>query len=368
VKKKDKLPPAQGEKAKKKIRRIRRIYGMIFLVTLTLMLVLGAFGYYLMQVHEEAILKVYAEQQDNYVQLVLDQINLQPDRTEESIITDIIATLDSGNTHFWTLSRNDELLFVKNVTETSKYQGSSTEDFNLDEAGEAFFAALTLNRVQHTILLLNGERYVASGTLFSYNDKTYHLCLLTDETVILDNNDFLSVKIEMYIYILVILVTLLVVTMTAEILTQRKEINIHKSRDRIEVLNRYVGELEAELQEKESYNSRYNVYGMQMIDSFMLQLDMNSVRRVVFARLHFPNEMVKIKFLSDAETLLDQNVLRFQEDSGDILLLMVHFNTEQAKHSLKRAGITEDMIILLDSVGTMDGSIQMVYKNRIREE
>jgi hypothetical protein len=47
---------------------------------------------------------------------------------------------------------------------------------------------------------------------------------------------------------------------------------------------------------------------------------------------------------------------------------MVHFNTEQAKHSLKRAGITEDMIILLDSVGTMDGSIQMVYKNRIREE
>jgi hypothetical protein len=259
-------------------------------------------------------------------------------------------------------------LFVKNVTETSKYQGSSTEDFNLDEAGEAFFAALTLNRVQHTILLLNGERYVASGTLFSYNDKTYHLCLLTDETVILDNNDFLSVKIEMYIYILVILVTLLVVTMTAEILTQRKEINIHKSRDRIEVLNRYVGELEAELQEKESYNSRYNVYGMQMIDSFMLQLDMNSVRRVVFARLHFPNEMVKIKFLSDAETLLDQNVLRFQEDSGDILLLMVHFNSEQAKDCLERAGITEDEITLLDAVGTMDGSIQMVYKNRIREE
>ncbi len=69
---------------------------------------------------------IYATQQDNYVQLVLDQINLQENGTEESIISDIIETLDSGNTHYWTLSKEENILFVKNVTETRQISGDFT--------------------------------------------------------------------------------------------------------------------------------------------------------------------------------------------------------------------------------------------------
>ena len=70
-----------------------------------------------------------------------------------------------------------------------------------------------MNHVTHELIKMDGSRYVASGVIFSYNDTQYTLCLLTDETVILDNNEFLSTRISMYIYVIIIMVLMLLVAM-----------------------------------------------------------------------------------------------------------------------------------------------------------
>ena len=46
-----------------------------------------------LQRYEDGILDVCATQQDAYVQLVLDQINLQADRSDDEIITEILGSL-----------------------------------------------------------------------------------------------------------------------------------------------------------------------------------------------------------------------------------------------------------------------------------
>ena len=74
------------------------------------------------------------------------------------------------------------------------------DQFYDTQSAESFIDNLRLNRVIHDIFAMNGVTYVASGVLFEYNGMQYDLCLLTDETVILDNNEFLATRIAMYIF------------------------------------------------------------------------------------------------------------------------------------------------------------------------
>ena len=52
----------------------------------------------------------------------------------------------------------------------------------------------------HESIRMDGVRYVASGVKFEYNSAEYKICLLTNDTVILDNNIFLSSKIGLYVF------------------------------------------------------------------------------------------------------------------------------------------------------------------------
>mgnify|MGYP000819270223 CR=1 FL=1 len=102
MKKKELRQTAEWQNKKTDIRKLERKFRNILILTLVVVAAMSAMGHYLMKRYTTTIMNVYATQQDNYVQLVLDQINLQENGTEESIISDIIETLDSGNTHYWT--------------------------------------------------------------------------------------------------------------------------------------------------------------------------------------------------------------------------------------------------------------------------
>lgn len=356
------------KKSNREIRKINLKYGIIMVSTLVAMVLFSLFGYQLMQRYEESVLRIYADQQDNYVQLVLDQINLQPEGVTEETIADIIETLDSGKSHFWTLSKDEMLLFVKNVTETDRYQGVAADKFYVTESGQAFFDGLQTNRVTHDIVVMEDTRYVASGTLFRYDNASYHLCLLTDETVILDNNDFLSVKITMSIYVIILLIALLLVTMIAETVVWRNESAMQRSRERIEALNRHVNHLEEDLKKQEVCNSRYNVYRIHMVEEFLQELERKVVSRGVFVRLHFDGEEQKRDFLTEAEALLDETVLRFEEEDGELLLLMVHFNKAQARSALERMGVTQEQLVLFKAVRESDAGLYRVYLKEVKKE
>lgn len=68
----------------------------------------GLITYILIGRYEKGIIEVCATQQDAYVQLVLDQINLKDNRDDEEIINDILKTMDSSSNntgHFLRTSR-----------------------------------------------------------------------------------------------------------------------------------------------------------------------------------------------------------------------------------------------------------------------
>ena len=69
-------------------------------ISFTIIIIVGVLawvGNQQMKSYEDSILSIYAEQQDAYVQLVLDQINVLDDRSDEEIVTKILGSLDASN-------------------------------------------------------------------------------------------------------------------------------------------------------------------------------------------------------------------------------------------------------------------------------
>ena len=89
---------------------------------------MGVLGVHQAQEYGRSTLAIYAEQQDAYVQLVLDQINLLEDRSDEEIVQNILGSLDTSGRKYWTLTKDQALLFVKDITETNRYKGIDDGD------------------------------------------------------------------------------------------------------------------------------------------------------------------------------------------------------------------------------------------------
>ena len=134
---------------------------------------MGVLGVHQAQEYERSTLAIYAEQQDAYVQLVLDQINLLEDRSDEEIVQNILGSLDTSGRKYWTLTKDQALLFVKDITETNRYKGLTTETFFTSDSAAHFLKKLAVNRVVHQMITLDGDRYVASGVIFEYNGAQF---------------------------------------------------------------------------------------------------------------------------------------------------------------------------------------------------
>ena len=55
--------------------------------------------------YESSILSIYAQQQDAYVQLVLDQINMLENRSDDEIVHKILGSLDTSDRKYWKIGR-----------------------------------------------------------------------------------------------------------------------------------------------------------------------------------------------------------------------------------------------------------------------
>ena len=138
-------------------------------ISFTIIIIVGVLawvGNQQMKSYEDSILSIYAEQQDAYVQLVLDQINVLDDRSDEEIVTKILGSLDASSRKYWTLTKNKALLFVKDVTETNRYKGLTSNTFFSGDSANDFLQNLAVNKVSHKIIQMGDDRYVASGDLW----------------------------------------------------------------------------------------------------------------------------------------------------------------------------------------------------------
>lgn len=308
-------------------------------VTIICMLLLtiggGLFVRHEMKRYEQGILDVCATQQDAYVQLVLDQINLKENRDDAEIIEDILGTLDASSNKYWTFSKDQEFLFVKDVLETNKYKNFTLETFYSSESAKAFFEGLKVDRVTHDAIKIREREYIASGVMFTYGGSQYRLCLLTNSSVLLDNNSFLGAKTELYLVIIALLLLLLTIPVAFAGKQRKLQLQAEEKEEELRKLNLEVEHLNERLSRRDLHDTRNNLWKQEMLPEFIKKLQERKISPVTGVCLHCDSLAVRDKFLAEAGCYLGKEVLRFANGETDLVLLFVQIEKQAALETLK---------------------------------
>lgn len=339
--------------AKLKVKKRFNSINIMALTTVAMVALVGVcilFTIYQLKIQEEGILDVCATQQDAYVQLVLDQINLKDNRDDEEIISNILSTLDSSTNKYWTFSKDKDMLFVKDVLETNRYKGLTAISYYDSESAKEFMGGLKNNAVIHKTITIGEKDYVASGVAFKYNNQDYRLCLLTNKNVILNNNKFMEARIELVILVGFMLVVVLINSMLFARKQGQLKDEIGEKLEIINELQRTVGQMNELYSQKEHYDTRYQLWNKNLINEFTEKLQKKGIDSAIAVKLHCMNEKDKKEFFDKASIILDKKVLRFVIDEKTILLLFIQ---------TEKYFVEENMQLVLNP-GVMMDSIEIV--------
>ncbi len=271
--------------------------------------------------YEKSVLQVYADQQDSYVQLVLEQIYLVDDRDSEEIVSKIIGTLDTSSNKHWTLAESDSMVFVKDVTETNKFRGFTTETYYVSDSAKAFIDNLSMNKVKHSFIEMNDEEYIASGVRFEYNGANYKICLLTNTDIVLDHNAYLSAKTNVSLLGVLLFVLLIISNIFFGIYTEKWYKKYKSEKEIQKELRLTVNKLSEELGKDSLYDTRYMLFGIAAMPGILKKLeDRNAFPlSLAFSRCSDADSMND--FLAGIATIFGRNVFRFKYSETDILFI-----------------------------------------------
>jgi len=252
----------------------RRLYTwVVTLLSLVLVSVVGLMAWYQMSSYEEGMLDVYANQQDGYVQLVLDQINLNKSRSDKQIIDDILGTLDASNNRYWTFSRGDSLIFVRDVLETNRYKGYTTTTYYHSESAKDFLKQLTTDKVVHDIIQIEEIPYIASGVEFSYQGENYKICLLTNAETVLDYNAYLNAKINLVVLAFVLLQIVVISLIFLALLAEKYRKQLWRETDKNIVLRKKIEQLNEVLERGELYDPECTAFQRGAVPVILKKLE-----------------------------------------------------------------------------------------------
>ena len=316
----------------------------------------GLITYILIGRYEKGIIEVCATQQDAYVQLVLDQINLKDNRDDEEIINDILKTMDSSSNKYWAFSKNQSMLFVKDVLETNRYKGVSADTYYNARQAADFMNGLGLNKVEHSVISLDNKTYLVSGVMFKYAGQDYRLCLMTEKSVLLDNNTYLEIKVQMETFVVVILLALVLVASIYALRIRQLSFKLDEKEADIRSLSMSLSKVNEKLMDKDLHDTHNNVWRQKAIVPFMKKLIERNIMPVTFARVECENKESRNKFLGRAVYVLDRDVIRFEYGESDIILLAVNGSEAQLKYNL---GVLEDKDVKVQRVMLIDNSTDM---------
>lgn len=350
--KKSKDSDKKAAKSKKRARKKKDGSIMITTTVYVLCFVLIMIGFSFWQFYrmEKGVLDVCAAQQDAYVQLVIDQINLKENRDNEEIVTGILGTLDASSNKYWTFSHDQAMLFVKDVLETNKYKGFTTATYYNSASAQSFLDGLDINHVTHAEITVDEKRYLASGVKFDYGGEEYRLCLLTNRSVFLDNNSFLEAETQLLLIIAVILIVTMVVSMgMASRIRKLQKVN-EENAVVIFQQNEGLMTLNAMLSDRNLHDSRNNLWNASMLHGFLEKLAQRDVDPVTLVRISFTKEKSQRRMLDRAKYMLDSNTLRFRIDDRTLIFVFVQVEPDDAKSDIRvimpKDGVVEKVIML----------------------
>lgn len=308
----------------KKSKKPKRISAW-FIIILTILFVslTGLLAGIQMKRYEDGILKVYALQQDGYVQLVLDQINIIQGRDNEEIIEDILGTLDASGNRYWTLSEKDSLVFVKDLLETNRYKGFTTRTYYESDSAEEFIRSLEINKVKHKTITVGKTSYVASGVSFRYNKNLYHMILLTNEATILDQNEYLNAKICLYLLAIIILLTLLSAGIALVLYAEKWYKEYRKTAEEKDLLIHEIEKLNDEMARDNLVNTKYTAFYANSLPMLLEKLEKRDVWPLQILIVKCEGEIEQRKFLQASAVTLDKRTLRVIYDENYLVLISV---------------------------------------------
>ena len=322
------------------------------------------YAWVLINNYEKGVAEIYAQEQDGYVQLVLDQINLQPENTDEKIIQNILGTLDSSSNRYWTLSHDETLVFVKDVLETSRYKSFSSDTYYNTVSSREFVAGLKQGQVKHAVVIIDGRKFIASGVAFVYNNRNYQICLLTNAEIMLENNTYLSTKISLVIMIAVILMIFVIAVIILARLVNNLKRQLFAGQQTQEELRRNIEQLDEKLHNKNLYSSKTMIFGSSLIPTMLKKLNERANRPLVMAIVPFEEKTYQI-LISEGQEILGENVIRMKMDASHMLLIFVQCSREAAVEKLsllEKYAITAERIF---EVGEQENVAEVYQKEAI---
>jgi len=343
-------------------KRKLNVWFLTFLI-LVFAVVVGVLAWMQLKSYESSVMEIYADQQDGYVQLVLDQINLNKNRSSEEIIRDILGTLDESSNKYWTLSQKDALVFVKDVMETTRYRGFSTKTYYSSESAQDFVSSLQTDHVTHSTIQIGERRFVASGTQFEYGGIIHRLCLLTSADIVLDHNAYLSAKINVSILAVTELSVLVLTAIGFAALSRKWKKAYEREAKQTTELRSTVEQLNDILSRRQLYDTRLTAFQAAVLPQLFQKLEERNAWPVHFTLLYCDGPEVQDRFLSDTQTLLDRRVFRVILDDRQILLLSANgedITDQTVLTALREPGIRLGGTMTVNSRPT--DSLEAVYR------
>lgn len=282
---------------------------------------------------DNGTVEAVAVQQDGYLELVCDQIALNQDRQDDEIIEDILGTLDRNAASYWTFSKGQTMLFVKDATETNRYRNYSADTYFSTQSGADFVASLSEGDIAHSVIDINGQKYVASGTLFSYRGEQYRLCLLTNRDILLESNAMLGARNRLQVLlfgILGLLVVIPIVLAVALALTRNKLNAAYAQAVKTE------NALDKAMRRRsllDSYQVDGKVWREDMLAKFKKRAQQRGVPTAQL-RIECRSTAARDELLDRTTRLSDQGVLRFGMSDGSVVLLVINGAREQLEQDV----------------------------------
>ncbi|MBQ7679002.1 MAG: hypothetical protein IJT34_04040, partial [Butyrivibrio sp.] len=339
----------------------------ILLIMIAVTAVLIVATVYGLRRYENGILDVCATQQDSYVQLVIDQINLKENRTDQEIIENILSTLDSSSNRYWTFSKSQTMLYVKDALETNKYQSLTANSYYQSDTAKAFVDHLLQNKVTHSEIEIDGKKYIASGVLFEYGGENYRICLLTNRTVLLDNNAFLGAKMELILLFVLSYAAIFILPIVLVMLRNYLILKEQATRADLDDMSQKVMALNERLTTTELYDNRKNLFQLATVERFVEELKgEKKAYPISFLAFRYPQDSTVANFFGGNCLALGSRDIKFYDGRLHLaLILCVGCDASQARNLSAKI---RPKNTLLGSHTAMDGShLSMAYEAIFRD-
>lgn len=339
---------------------------LILIVMLLVVTAFVALTYFEMQRYEDGILDVCATQQDSYVQLVIDQINLKENRTDQEIIESILSTLDSSSNRYWTFSKDQTMLYVKDALETNRYQALTANSYYTTDSSLGFINDLELNKVKHERIFLDNKEYIASGALFDYEGEQYRICLLTNTTVLLDNNKFLGSKMELIIIFVVAYSAIFVLPIVLAIVSNKNKKKVYSTEADLKEANNVIEVLNEKMVRDEIYDNRLNLFNFSAIDKFIEEYKKQvKAFPISFIAFRYGQKETVSNFFGGNCILFGKRDIKFYDGKNHLALIMsVKCDNDKAKEIAGKVKADAELLSVETARSRLD--IKMIYDRTMR--